>query len=204
MTPARGASPDAGAAPGADALAGATGLPGLPGVPEVPNAPALRLLWTLARRANQLVLFLSMLAMVAACIVLTGGVLLRYFLHLPTDWQDEVAVFLLVFVTFGSSGWVQEQHGHIGIEAIAGYFSPRANRVRWWLCDLVSLAFCAFFAWKSWALVREAWVGDMTTSSTWAPPLWLPYGLMAGGMSLLTLQLLLQVLCGPGSREHAH
>ena len=33
----------------------------------------------------------------------------------------------------------------------------------------------------------------MTTSSTFAPPLWIPYAMMAFGMSLLTLQILVQV-----------
>jgi TRAP-type C4-dicarboxylate transport system permease small subunit len=153
--------------------------------------------------ANAAALGASMVAMVAACIVLTGSVVLRYALHAPTDWQDEVAVFLLVFVTFGSSAWVQAQRGHIGIEALAGFLPARVNRLRWWLCDLVSLAFCAFFAWKSWTLVHEAWVEGMTTSTNWAPPLWFPYGMMAAGMSLLVLQLLLQVLGGPRDRESA-
>jgi TRAP-type C4-dicarboxylate transport system permease small subunit len=158
-------------------------------------------LCALVHYANRVVLWLSMLAIIAACVVLTGSVVLRYFLHAPTDWQDEVAVFLLVFVTFGSGGWVQEMRGHIGIEAFAGYLPVRANRIRAWLCDAVSLAFCAFFAWKSWTLVHEAWTEGMTTSSTWAPPLWFPYSLMATGMSLLVLQLLLQVLAGPGTPE---
>ena len=155
----------------------------------------------LIRRANALMLLLSMFAIVASCVVLTASVFLRYFLHAATDWQDEVAVFLLVFVTFGSSGWVQAQRGHIGIEAFGGFLSERVNRLRWWLCDLISAAFCGFFTWKSWTLVQDAWAEGMTTSSTWAPPLWLPYGLMASGMSLLALQLLVQVLAGPGRRE---
>jgi hypothetical protein len=33
----------------------------------------------------------------------------------------------------------------------------------------------------------------MTTSSTFSPPLTIPYGLMATGMTLLALQLMLQV-----------
>jgi TRAP-type C4-dicarboxylate transport system permease small subunit len=166
-----------------------------------PGGLAPTWLHALLQRINALMLLLSMLAMVAACAVLTGSVVLRYFLHVPTDWQDEVAVFLLVFVTFGSGAWVQQQRGHIGIEAVSALLSARANRVRERLCDGVSLAFCGFFAWKSWTLVHEAWAEGMTTSSTWAPPLWFPYGLMACGMSLLALQLLLQVLAGSRRRE---
>jgi TRAP-type C4-dicarboxylate transport system permease small subunit len=58
--------------------------------------------------------------------------------------------------------------------------------------DVMSLAFCAFFAWKSWTLFHEAWRDHMTTSSTFSPPLTIPYGLMAAGMTLLVVQLALQ------------
>lgn len=142
---------------------------------------------------NRLVVIASSIALVAASAVLTYSVVVRYFLKIPTDWQDEFSVFLIVGAVFMSAAALQARRGHVGIEAIVGLLSPRANRVRQWLVDVACLAFCAFFAWKSWTLLHEAWVDGYRSSSTWAPPLWIPYSLMAVGMTLLSIQLLLQV-----------
>ena len=136
---------------------------------------------------------LGMLALLAAALVLSSSVFPRYLLKASSDWQDETAVFCLVGATFLSGAFVQSLRGHIGIEAVAGLLGDAVNRWRRLGVDLLCLAFCAFFSWKSWTLWHEAWRDGQTTSSSWAPPLWIPYGLMAAGMSLLALQLLVQL-----------
>lgn len=140
---------------------------------------------------NRLMVGLGMLGLLAAAIVLTSSVLTRYVFHASTDWQDETAVFCLVGATFLCGAYVQSLRGHIGIEAIAGLLPAGANRFRQVLVDVVCTAFCLFFTWKSWTLFHEAWADGQTTSSSWAPPLWIPYSLMAVGMSLFTLQFAL-------------
>lgn len=150
---------------------------------------------------NRLVVNVAMVALVVSCLVLTVGMLMRYFFGTPTDWQDELCVFLLVGSVFLTAAAVQSQRGHIGIDALAGWLSPSANRWRIWLNDILSLVFCSFFCWKSITLLWDAWKEGMTTSSTWAPPLWIPYGLMSLGMLLLVLQLGLQVLMVPSQHK---
>jgi TRAP-type C4-dicarboxylate transport system permease small subunit len=164
-----------------------------PGKPEL-HAGTLGLLETAQNAVNRAMSVVGMVALSIAALVLTYSVFSRYLFKAGTDWQDEIAVFSIVGAVFLAGAWVQAQRGHIGIEAIASILSPRVNRVRIVVVDLMSLAFCAFFAWKSWTLFHEAWVDRMTTSSTFAPPLTIPYGLMALGMSLLVLQLLLQTI----------
>jgi TRAP-type C4-dicarboxylate transport system permease small subunit len=93
-----------------------------------------------------------------------------------------------------TSAYVQSQRGHIGIEAFTGLLPPAVNRIRLWLIDVASLLFCTFFAWKSWTLTYEAWNDGQVSDSMWAPPLDIPYGLMAVGMTLLCVQILLQVI----------
>lgn len=144
-------------------------------------------------RLNRVIVIVSSVALVAAACVLTYSVLSRYFLHFSTDWQDELSVFLIVGAVFMSAAAIQAQRGHVAIEAIVSLLPPRVNAVRQWLVDIASFVFCGYFAWKSWTLLDEAWVEDYHSGSTWGPPLWIPYSLMAVGMSLLAVQLLLQV-----------
>lgn len=147
---------------------------------------------------NRVIVVLAALALVLACLILSYSVLTRTLFHSPTYWQDEAAVFLLVGATFLTAAFVQSQRGHIGIEAFVGVLSPAANRIRLFLVDVASLAFCTFFAWKSWTLTHEAWVDGQVSNSMWSPPLAIPYALMASGMTLLCVQILLQILTSFG------
>lgn len=158
-----------------------------------PDTP--RLLQPLARvlrRINQALVTLGMVALLVASVVLTYSVISRYVMQASTDWQDEAAVFCLVGATFLCSAFVQSLRGHVGIEAVAGLLPKSLNQWRLMFVDLMGAMFCTFFAWKSWTLFHEAWVENQTTSSSWAPPLSIPYGLMAAGMTLLSLQLFVQ------------
>jgi TRAP-type C4-dicarboxylate transport system permease small subunit len=162
--------------------------------PAVPRNPALAGMARVLDRLNRFLLTLSMLAMVATAVMLTYAVVSRYFFKLPTDWQDDATVFMLIGASFFSCAYVQSYRGHIGIEAVASLLSPTVNAVRLFVVDLFSFLFCAFFSWKSWTLFHEAWRDGQTTSSTLAPPLWIPYSMMAAGVTLLSLQILLQIL----------
>ena len=162
--------------------------------PAVPDHPLVAKLSRALDRLNNGLLMLSMVAMMITALVLTYSVVSRYFFKLPTDWQDEASVFMLVGVTFFCGAYVQSLRGHIGIEALASLLPDAVNTARMIFVDIVSLVFCAFFSWKSWALFHEAWRDGQTTSSTFAPPLWIPYGMMAAGMTLLALQIAVQVL----------
>jgi TRAP-type C4-dicarboxylate transport system permease small subunit len=161
--------------------------------PSAPAAPAGGPIGRALAFINQTVVLLSSIALVIASLVLTYSVASRYFLHFSTDWQDELSVFLIVGAVFMSAAAIQERRGHVAIEAITGLLPAGVNRVRQVLVDVACLAFCAFFAWKSWLLLAEAWTENYHSESTWGPPLWVPYSLMTAGMTLLSLQILMQI-----------
>lgn len=179
---------------GIDAASGA--------IPEadVPRRGVLGAIQGMLDGLNGVMAVLSSLAIASAGIVLTWEVAGRYFFSTPSDWQDELSTFLLIGATFASAAWIQARRGHVAIDALAHVLPPSVDAVRRVLADLLSFLFVTFFAWKSVTLLLEALQDGQTTPSSWGPPLWIPYGCMAAGMILLSLQLLLQVL---GSRHAA-
>ncbi len=152
---------------------------------------------------RQAIYTLSTVALLVAAAVMTYGVIVRHAFGIALVWQDETCVFLLVGATFLSAASVQAHRGHVGIEAIAGLLSPGLNRARLLVSDLLSGLFCAFFTWKSVALLHESWVEDQVSSSPWGPPMWIPYALMSLGMFFLTCQFLIQVVEGLTPRKGA-
>lgn len=177
----------------------------LPGAaPAAPRAPGVL---GAAQRTlaivNKIIMVFASVALVAASLILSYSVLVRYYFKAPTYWQDEASVFLLVGATFFTAAYVQSRRGHVAIDALVGFLSPRGNRIRLMLVDLASLLFCAFFSWKSWTLFHEAWSEGQVTSSTWGPPLWIPYSIMAAGMTLLCIQIALQILIATKNPERA-
>jgi TRAP-type C4-dicarboxylate transport system permease small subunit len=143
---------------------------------------------------NRLASVASALSIGLAACVLTWEATARYLFKIPSDWQDEVTIFLLVGATFMSCAWVQQHRGHVAIQALSSILSPKVDGFRRWLSDALSLLFCSFFSWKSWTLLIEAIQDHQISGSAFGAPLWIPYGCMSVGTTLLVLVLLNQVL----------
>ena len=161
---------------------------------DAPRSGFLGAVQTGLNAINAVLAVLSSIAIAAAGLVLTWEVIGRYFLSIASDWQDELSTFLLVGATFASAAWTQARRGHVGIDALSLVLPAWADRARRRFADVASTVFVAFFAWKSWQLLVEAWVDDQTTPSAWGPPLWIPYSCMAFGMALLAMQIAVQSL----------
>jgi TRAP-type C4-dicarboxylate transport system permease small subunit len=82
---------------------------------------------------NRLVVRLSSIALVIASFVLTYSVIVRYFLKISTDWQDEMSVFLFIGAVFMSAAAIQAARGHVAIEANTG----SSSRSRHWPAPVI-------------------------------------------------------------------
>jgi TRAP-type C4-dicarboxylate transport system permease small subunit len=146
------------------------------------------------RTFNYWMAILSALLILFATLVLTYEVVTRYFMKVANDWVIELCIFLLIAATFLAAGYTQAERGHVGIEVLDEVMSPRGNRIRQLVGDVLSLVVVAVIARNAWHYMYNAYQQGWATSSTWGPPLWIPYFFMAFGLSTLGLQMLIQIV----------
>ncbi len=129
-----------------------------------------------------------------SCVAITNEVIFRYFLRQPHTWNQELNIFLLIGATFLAANYTQMARGHVGTEVLEAIMPPRWNRWRILIGDVLSLLLCAFLAVKVWQYTAEAWSEGWTTDSVWAPALWIPFALIGFGLTLISLEYVVQIV----------
>lgn len=173
------------------------------------NNPVWRLFSGTVRSVNQALAYVSALLILLCSLVLVYEVVTRYILNISNDWVIELSIFMLIAATFLAAAHTQRERGHVGIEILDEIMSKRASQIRLLFGDILSMLFCGLVAYLSAVYCHEAWDQGWATSSTWGPPLWIPYFFMAFGMLLLTLQFVVQIIEGlmgkvPDLPKHGH
>jgi len=146
------------------------------------------------RWSNVVTGYLSALLIVFSTVAISFEVVSRYYFRAPHDWNLELNIFLLIASTFMAAAYTQQGRAHVGIEVLDSLLSPRWNRWRYLVADILSAAFCGFVSFYIWRYFSEAWEGGWVTDSIWAPKLWIPYFFMSLGMTTLTLQFIVQLV----------
>jgi TRAP-type C4-dicarboxylate transport system permease small subunit len=159
---------------------------------------ALRQAWrAFASTLTWLNLWLGYLAGVlvaVSAVLLTGEVLARYIFNAPSDWGLELCILMLIAATFMAAGHTLAARAHVNIDIVDHLMSGSLNRWRLLLADVGAAGLCGFVAVNAWRLTGIAWSEGWVSNSTWGAKLWIPFGFIALGMSLLTLQYLVQIV----------
>ncbi len=148
----------------------------------------------LVERINVLTGFLGALAIMAAALIVTEGVIVRKVLGLSTVWQIEMSVFLLMYACFVGAGYAQRNHHHLNVDLVIIHLSPKGREIVLLITAVVSCLICGLIAYHAWPMWWESLVNNEHTESLWGPPLWIPYLFLPLGMTLLFLQYLVQIV----------
>jgi TRAP-type C4-dicarboxylate transport system permease small subunit len=141
--------------------------------------------------------------LLAAVLVISQMVFLRYVLRASAIWQHEFVTYSLIAATFVGAPYVLLKRGHVNVDLLPLYLAPRGRLALAVVAHLVTLAFCCVLTWYGFAFWHDAWVNDWHAETVWGPPIWVPYFAVPLGMGLMTLQALTGLLALLTGREAA-
>src|SRR6266404_6385821 len=82
----------------------------------------------LARRLSQLAGIVAAALIAVSVVVVCEMVFVRYVLGRTTIWQTDFVIYCLVAATFVGSAYVLMTRGHVNVDILPHYVSPRPRR----------------------------------------------------------------------------
>lgn len=141
-----------------------------------------------ANKLSQLSGYLSALALVLATGVTLHAVLGRYFFGVPTVWQGELSIYLLMFVTFVGAAYGLRHHAHVGVDLLVERLPTKPQLAMRVFTAVLSLVVVLVVLWTSFELWYEAYEGGFRSATAWRAPLSVVYAILPLGMLLVALQ----------------
>lgn len=159
---------------------------------------------TALRRLRDLCVLISSVAMVVLIVVFAWLVFGRYVLNQTPTWVEQLALVLVVWITFLGAGAGVHDDTHLGVSFIRESMPARLRHVLRIICEVVVAAFGLVMLVACTELVQFGW-------STRIPMLNIPEGVrtlaaaIAGGLIFLfaTARAITLVAGGVHSREAA-
>jgi len=154
---------------------------------------SLRMLAGIVEAFNRVMYWFSAVAILVSSLILTYEVTMRYILKIPTIWEIEAAIYLGVLATFMGAAYGLKDGAHINIDLVTRAFPPRIQIRLYRMTSFISLLFCIYLSYKGWQFWWEAFSKGWRSESLWGPPLAIPYLFLPLGMSLLSLQFIIEI-----------
>lgn len=127
---------------------------------------------------------LMMLMCGALAILLIAQALLRYVFAAPLFWAEEVALFMLLGVTFFGMSYLLHENKLINIDFIVVSLKPRLRALVECISALLGAALLGFLCWLTYQWVAAPEV-RLEMSATTGLPRWINYGFLLLALCLM-------------------
>ncbi|UHD46391.1 TRAP transporter small permease [Aureimonas altamirensis] len=127
-------------------------------------------------------------------VAIVWQVVARYVFAAPTVWSEELARFMLVWVTMLGSAYVLEHGGHVALTVFVELLPPALQHALMFLRDLIVVAMAGGLAWYGYALAVS---GGRRVSTGLGLSMTYAYAAIPVGAVLIAFFLLARRICGP-------
>ena len=147
----------------------------------------------LRRLAIGLVL-LGSIGMMASMLICFADVVGTNFFDWPVPGTLEITESTMVLIVFGALAFTQEKRGHIRVELLHGYMSPRIKSFMDAVTHILAFVFFLLLGWQSIGELSYSWEMREATMGAIRFPLYPARFLLTAGTALVIAQLALDVI----------
>jgi TRAP-type mannitol/chloroaromatic compound transport system permease small subunit len=141
---------------------------------------------------------LGSVGMMLSMLICVADVIGTNFFGWPVPGTLEITESTMVLIVFGALAYTQEKRGHIRVEILHGYMSPRIRSFMDAVTHLLALVFFVLLAWQSIGELTYSWEMKEATMGAIRFPLYPARLLLTLGATLLIAQLTLDVILDVG------
>lgn len=139
-------------------------------------------------------LLLGSLGMILSTVLGFSDVVGTQFLDFPVPGTLEITESTMVLIVFGALAYTQSKRGHIRVEIVYNYFSPRGKAMADFFTHLIAFLYFALMAWEGINEAQYSWQIGEATMGTIRFPLFPARCLLVAGTVLLLLQLVVDLV----------
>jgi len=116
----------------------------------------------------------------------------------PVDGTLEITESTMVLIVFGALAYTQEKRGHIRVELLHGFMSPRVKSFMDVVTHFLAFLFFSLLGWQSISELSYSWEMREATMGSIRFPLYPARLLLTAGTALVIAQLALDVISDAG------
>jgi len=139
-------------------------------------------------------ILLGSLGMMISMLICVADVTGTNFLEWPVPGTLEITESTMVLIVFGALAFTQEKRGHIRVEILHGYMSPRIQSLMDAITHALAFVFFVLLGWQSIGELSYSWEMREATMGAIRFPLYPARFLLTAGTALVIARLALDVI----------
>lgn len=136
---------------------------------------------------------LSSVLLVFVMLSISFDVILRYSLNQPLEWAVEISEYTLVGLTFFATAWVLKRDGHVKMDQLFNYLSPRTQKILNIITSVLSAIACLIVVWYGVLVTLDHLRTGDRYYTTLEAPKWPVSAMVVVGFLLLLFQFLRRI-----------
>jgi C4-dicarboxylate transporter DctQ subunit len=147
---------------------------------------------SLLDRLNSVMAWIAALAIIFMMFAISYAVMMRYVWNKPVPWIVEISSYLMLYITFLGTAWLQRKGGHVEVDLFTGRLKPRVRAAFKTITSLGGAVVGFILAWKGSLVTVDYFQRDVTAIGILNTPQFLLIGIIPIGGFLLLVEFLLQ------------